>query len=146
MLVLSEAVLVLVLDCPRREEQKRTGRMYPRDRAMRWPWQASRFDYEHEHRRAATEHEQDLLSCQNVTHQRGRAKDLQAYQNVCHPSSVACDGYPPSAFRSGFYITFRERNIVPSLKYARVCPPFEAGSVANAASGSAKPSRSSSNR
>ena len=32
----------------------------------------------------------------NVTHQRGRAKDLQAYQNAYHPSSVACDGYPPA--------------------------------------------------
>ena len=29
----------------------------------------------------------------NVTHQRGRANDMQADEKMDHPSSVACDGY-----------------------------------------------------
>ena len=39
------------------DETNKNGRMYPRDPTMRWPWQPSRFDYEHEHRRYATEHD-----------------------------------------------------------------------------------------
>ena len=34
-----------------------------------------------------------LLTSANVTHQRGRANDLQADEKTNHPSSVACDGY-----------------------------------------------------
>ena len=37
----------------------------------------------------------------NVTHQWGRANDLQADEKTVHPSSIACDGYPPRYRFSG---------------------------------------------